>query len=115
MKYDVCVIGGGGHIGLPLSVAFAAAGQKVIIQDINAEVLKLIDAGQVPFKEDGAEEKLQKTIGKTLFTSTNPEVIRESSVVVVVIGTPVDEHLNPKYHVMKKFLTRRSPIFAMIS
>lgn len=95
-KYQVCVIGGAGHVGLPLSIAFAETGHNVVIQDINGEALKPINAGKMPFLDRGAEPALQRVIHKTLFVTTDIKVVEESEFVIVVIGTPVDEHLNPE-------------------
>lgn len=103
MKYDVCVIGGGGHAGLPLSIVFAREKKKVIIYDINKKALEKINKGEMPFIEEKAEEYLKKVIGKTLFTTDKPDAISEAKFIIVIIGTPVDEYLNPKFHDMKQF------------
>jgi UDP-N-acetyl-D-mannosaminuronic acid dehydrogenase len=103
MKLDLLVIGGGGHVGLPLAIVFANAGLKVGIYDINKKTLNDINKGKMPFKEEGAEELLKKVINKSLFTYDDPSVISSAKYVVVVIGTPVDEHLNPRFTMMKKF------------
>lgn len=103
MKYDVCVIGGAGHVGLPLSVALASKGQKVVVYDLNDKALAVIESGKMPFMEKDAEPVLQSVIRKTLSTTTNPDVIGEAKFVVVVIGTPVDEHLNPMFRTIKRF------------
>jgi UDP-N-acetyl-D-mannosaminuronic acid dehydrogenase len=103
MKLDLLVIGGGGHVGLPLALAFADSGLKVGIYDINNETLEKINRGVMPFKEEGAGSILKKVINKDLFTFDGPEVISNAKIIVVVIGTPVDEHLNPKFDLMKKF------------
>jgi UDP-N-acetyl-D-mannosaminuronic acid dehydrogenase len=95
--FDICVIGGGGHVGLPLAVAFAGQGLRVVIHDINRETLARIDAGEVPFLEEGCEPALRQVIGRTLFTSDHGECIRQAKYLVLVIGTPVDEHLNPRF------------------
>lgn len=100
--YDVCVIGGAGHVGLPLSIAFADAGQKVVIQDINEETLALIGTGKMPFLDRGAEPALQRVMGKTLSATTDPAVISASRFVIVVIGTPVDGHLNPELRLLNR-------------
>src|SRR3982751_5205623 len=42
---DVCVIGGGGHVGLPLAMTFADCGLKTVIYDINAETIDSIRRG----------------------------------------------------------------------
>jgi len=103
-KYDICVIGGGGHVGLPLAIAFADKGVKVSIYDINKDTIKIINKGKMPFLETGAEDILRKVLNKTLYAYDNPEVISQSKFLVITVGTPVDEHLNPDFNVMNKFL-----------
>jgi UDP-N-acetyl-D-mannosaminuronic acid dehydrogenase len=44
--YDICIIGGAGHVGLPLALVFASAGQRVIIYDLNTAVLAQIAAAR---------------------------------------------------------------------
>ena len=104
MKYDICITGGCGHVGLPLGIAFAASGLSVSIYDIDKDALETVGKGNMPFLEKGASELLKKSIGKTLFTSSDPRVISDSKFIIIVIGTPVDEHLNPKFTLMKSFL-----------
>jgi UDP-N-acetyl-D-mannosaminuronic acid dehydrogenase len=102
-KYDICIIGGAGHVGLPLSIAFAEKGKRVVILDINKAALDVINKGVMPFLEEGCEEKLKRVIGKNLQISSDNAVISQAKYVVVVVGTPVDEHLNPTFHNMKLF------------
>ena len=92
---DVVVIGGCGHVGLPLAIAFADRGLNVVVYDINEHAVARVNDGIVPFEEPGAAEVLQRTIGKNLVATTDPSVVSTAEAVVVVIGTPVDEHLNP--------------------
>jgi UDP-N-acetyl-D-mannosaminuronic acid dehydrogenase len=95
--YDVCIVGGCGHVGLPLGMALADRGQNVVLYDINEPVIAKVNEGVVPFKENGAEEVLGRVIkNKKLLATNDPKVVADSKTVVMVIGTPVDEHLNPK-------------------
>lgn len=103
MNSDVCVIGGAGHVGLPLSVAFAAKGKRVVIYDTNQEALATISAGKMPFMETSCEAMLQSTVQKTLFTSSDRQSISSAKFVVVIVGTPVDEHLNPMHEQLWRF------------
>lgn len=96
MLYDTVIVGGFGHVGLPLAISLANKGQKVCAFDINREVGSLIEQGKMPFIEYGAEEILQKVINRQLFLAYDPQVIRETNTVIVIIGTPVDQHLNPE-------------------
>ncbi len=106
---DVCVVGGCGHVGLPLSITFAQNGLKVGVYDINARSVATVNQGRMPFLEPRAEDALGEVIGSTLEVSTNPELITRSKFVVVIIGTPVDEHLNPTFHTMRRFFAGLIP------
>lgn len=102
-KYDVCVVGGCGRVGLPLAIAFAEKGLKVIVHDIDEEKLKKVAAGVMPFREKGCDELLKKVVNRYLFASNRPSVIGQARFVIITIGTPVEEHLNPRYNEMVKF------------
>jgi len=110
--YDICVIGGCGHVGLPLSIALAERGKKVIVYDINTESVNTVRQGNMPFHEKGAGEMLQKVLAdSTLKLSDSPNVISDSEIVIMIIGTPVDEHLNPKFQVMIDSVNQCIPHF----
>ena len=95
-KQKIAVLGGCGHVGLPLAVTFAAKECDVTIVDINEAAVARTNAGQVAFMERGTEELLRKYIGKNLRATTSPEGLRQADTVVCVVGTPIDEHLNPQ-------------------
>lgn len=96
-KYKTCIVGGCGHVGLPLAITLADAGLITAILDIDKKAIDRVNSGIVPFKENGAKEKLKKVLkNKKLFTSTNTSIVSESEYIVIIIGTPIDRHLNPK-------------------
>ena len=93
---DIVVIGGGGHVGLPLSIALADRGKKVVIYDVDAATVATVNAGVLPFLEPNAEEPLRRALAAgSLSATTDPAVVATAESLIVVIGTPVDEHLNP--------------------
>jgi UDP-N-acetyl-D-mannosaminuronic acid dehydrogenase len=93
---DVAIVGGCGRVGLPLGIAFAEVGLNVVLYDRDHAAVDQVRAGKMPFLETGADEALEAAIaaGK-LVAITDPTAVREAEHVVVVVGTPVDEHLNP--------------------
>jgi UDP-N-acetyl-D-mannosaminuronic acid dehydrogenase len=101
--FDVCIIGGLGHVGLPLGITLADTGKRVVLYDINQDALNLVSQGKMPFIEADAELMLKNVLNTTLFLSSEKSVISDSHFVIVVIGTPVDEHLNPRFTILKKF------------
>jgi UDP-N-acetyl-D-mannosaminuronic acid dehydrogenase len=93
---DVVVVGGCGHVGLPLAIAFADRGLRVGIYDVSEKAVATVNAGKLPFHEPGAAPVLEKVISEgQLRASLDPSIVATAEHVVVVIGTPVDEFLNP--------------------
>jgi UDP-N-acetyl-D-mannosaminuronic acid dehydrogenase len=76
-------------------MVLADHGMQVQLLDIDGAKVAGINQGKLPFRESGAEVLLPKLIGKSLQATTDPECLRSAEVVISVIGTPVDEHLNP--------------------
>jgi UDP-N-acetyl-D-mannosaminuronic acid dehydrogenase len=93
---DMVVVGGCGHVGLPLALSFADAGLEVGIFDIDTAAVARVSAGEMPFLENGAEDLLRRVLesGRLSF-SDQPAILRQAPVVILVVGTPIDEFLNP--------------------
>ncbi|MBU6147098.1 MAG: nucleotide sugar dehydrogenase [Actinomycetales bacterium] len=90
------IVGGCGHVGLPLGVALAGAGQRVFALDIDPAKVAKVNNAEVPFIEAGLPEALAAVRAAGTFEATlDPTTITAANTVIVVIGTPVDEHLNP--------------------
>ncbi|NLV55050.1 MAG: nucleotide sugar dehydrogenase [Acidimicrobiales bacterium] len=93
---EVAIVGGCGHVGLPLGLALADAGPRVVLYDLNEAAIDQVRAGKMPFVEHGAEEVLARVLASgTLTLSADASAVAGVEHVVVVIGTPVDQHLNP--------------------
>lgn len=96
MDQKVVVVGGGGHVGLPLALVLADSGYQVVSLDISQATVDLINSGRVPFMEEGADEILNRCLAEgSFFATTDHKSILSAEIVILVIGTPVDEHLNP--------------------
>lgn len=93
---DITIVGGAGHVGIPLVLAFAEAGLTVNVNDVNEAGLATLRSGKLPFIEHGAAPLLARALAdqKLLFTSL-PASVGGSGPVIITIGTPVDEFLNP--------------------
>ena len=96
-NYDVCVVGGAGHVGAPLAILLAETGLRVLIQDVNERTMAQLESGEMPFLEEGGEEALKRVLAaKMLGFSASPESIKDVPYIVITIGTPVDEFQNPE-------------------
>ena len=107
---DLVVVGGGGHVGLPLSLAFAQAGLRVGICDTSQQTLDTIAEGRMPFREVGAPELLvQMLAAGRLEMSTSPSMLRRTANVIVVIGTPIDEFMYPSMAIFDQVAAQMAP------
>lgn len=96
-QYDVCILGGLGHVGLPLGIVFASKGLRVCLYDIDSKKADVVKRGELPFIEYGAEPILKEVLAKgKLEISSDLISISKAKYIIIAIGTPVDEYLNPK-------------------
>ena len=96
-NFDVSIVGGFGHVGLPLGLMFASKNIKTLLIDINKEHYNKIQNGKMPFVEYESLNSLKKTLkNKKLQLSLNFEDVKRSKYIILTIGTPIDEYLNPK-------------------
>jgi UDP-N-acetyl-D-mannosaminuronic acid dehydrogenase len=104
---DVVIIGGCGRVGLPLGIALASRGQTVTLYDINEAAVSTVNEARMPFDEEGADALLAEVVGAgRLSATTDPASVSTAENLIVVVGTPVDEHLNPDLGVVPRALER---------
>ena len=100
---DVCVVGGAGHIGLPLALTFAGQGCRVVVCDVNEAALDTVRAGRMPFAERGAGTLLRRVLKEgRLSVTSDPASVASAATVIVTVGTPADELGKPMLAVFEK-------------
>jgi UDP-N-acetyl-D-mannosaminuronic acid dehydrogenase len=108
---DITVIGGAGHVGVPLVLALAEAGLRVNVNDLNKDGLEALKAGRLPFIEHGAEPVLATALANQRLVFTHsPNLISNGGPVVITIGTPIDEFLNPIRKVVQSCIDSVLPV-----
>ncbi len=96
MPISVAIVGGCGHVGLPLGVALANSGNSVTLIDINNKNIELVNAGIFPFFEKNGDEILVKQVeSKRLFATSDISCIGHQDIIIITLGTPVDEFQSP--------------------
>lgn len=89
---DVVVIGGCGRVGLPLAITMADSGLRVAVLDVNQDALATVTRGRMPFSEPGAGPVLERVVADgSLAATSDAAVIATAQVVVIAVGTPVDD------------------------
>ena len=110
---DICVVGGAGRVGLPLSVVFASKKRRVLIYDLNQQSLDIIRSGRMPFREQDADPLLREALSQGLLSFTSrADDVAGAQAVVITIGTPVDEFLTPSLRVMTRCLDDLLPFLS---
>ena len=100
---DITVVGGAGHVGIPLVLALAEAGLRVNVNDLNPASLDTLKSGRLPFIEHGAQSVLAKALaGNRLVFTDASDRISTGGPVIITIGTPIDEFLNPVRRVVQE-------------
>lgn len=111
-KDEISIIGGAGHIGFPLGLAFASKRKTVNLIDLNKKNLSLIKTGKPPFYEIGAKKLLLKCLRlNKLKFSSELSSIKKSKFVIICIGTPINRELKP---LTKDFLIFFKSLFKFI-
>jgi UDP-N-acetyl-D-mannosaminuronic acid dehydrogenase len=107
---DVCLVGGAGRVGVPLALVLADSGVNTLILDINTKALETIAKGVMPFLEQGGEALLKKVheTGR-LAVSSEAKNVSRAAIIVLTIGTPVDEFHNPNLSLLIRCLDELMP------
>ena len=104
------IVGGCGHVGLPLALSLADCGYRVGIDDIDATKVAFVKAGNVPFLETGADALLKRLLPTgRLEIASDPSLVESTETVILVIGTPIDEFMNPSVRIFDKVLDDLMP------
>jgi len=106
----IVIVGGCGHVGLPLGLVLAEHGMQVKLLDIDSKKVEQINAGEMPFMEEGGEALLRRVALRTLHATLDDDCLRDAEVVLTVVGTPVDKYLSPNvnevYHSVGEVIGR---------
>ena len=95
-RASVAVIGLG-RVGLPLALVLAEKGYRVYGVGRNEAKITEINKGKMPFMEKGAGKILKKYAGNGFTATTDYAVIKACRYIILTLGTPIDENMNPVF------------------
>ena len=92
----VVIVGGCGHVGLPLGLILSDSGFNVTLLDKDSKKVDLVSNGKMPFIEPGCQELLAKHRKTELLSATTEnEILTTADFVVIVIGTALNSDFQP--------------------
>ena len=100
----ICIVGGAGHVGVPLGLALSSKGYNVVLIDKDKKNVKKINQSKMPFIEEGCNKLIKKMIfKKKIFATTNLREVKKCKYIIVCICTPINNQFNPDLKNFIKF------------
>ena len=94
MSHGVAIIGAG-YVGLPLAIAFAEAGERVVCVDIDAARVAAIGRGESHI-EDVPSEAVSRHVGDGSLTATADYAgVSDCGAILICVPTPLSENREP--------------------
>ena len=110
----VCVVGIG-RIGLPTALSFAKSGLPTVGVDINENLVRTINSGVFPLKDEpGYEEIFNDVIKNKMFSVTTKieDAVPNSDLVLLSLPTPMDENNVPDYSALRSAASELSNVLS---
>lgn len=108
-RHKNVVIVGVGRVGLPLALTIATKNYFVYGIDRDENKVAGINKGVMPFIERGARALLKKTVNKNFVATTDYSVIKDCGIIIITLGTPIDENMNPIFTQIETALVMMKP------
>jgi len=107
--YDVAVIGAG-YVGVPLAATFGEAGQRVLLIDVQTDVVDALNRGESHI-EDVSNERLEKLVkGGSIVASTDYELVRQARAVLIALPTPLSRQREPDLSYIERAAASLAPV-----
>jgi nucleotide sugar dehydrogenase len=99
-EFDVAIVGLG-YVGLPTSLAYHAAGSRVLALDVSERRIGVIRSHTADLLDDD-QARLDVALEDAGYLLTSdPDALRRAAAVIVCVPTPVDEHLIPDLSILR--------------
>ncbi|HKC78460.1 MAG TPA: nucleotide sugar dehydrogenase [Nitrosopumilaceae archaeon] len=109
MSKETVVVIGIGRVGLPLALVLADEGLLTYGIGRSKEKISSLEKGIMPFMERGAKTLLKKHVRKNFIPTTEYDVVQKADYIILTLGTPIDENMNPVYDQIDLALKSASP------
>jgi len=93
-SYDVAVIGAG-YVGVPLAATFASAGRRVLLVDIQPDVVKSLNEGRSHIEDVPSETLAELTGSGRIVATTDYGQVRHAAAILIALPTPLSRQREP--------------------
>ncbi len=107
--YDVAVIGAG-YVGLPLAVTFAEAGGRVLVIDVQPQIVEALNGGTSHI-EDVTSDRLAALVDQGLVVaSVDYEQVKHAHAVLIALPTPLSRQREPDLSYIERAAQSLAPV-----
>jgi UDP-N-acetyl-D-glucosamine dehydrogenase len=107
--YDVAVIGAG-YVGVPLAATFGEAGQRVLLVDVQPQVVEALNRGKSHI-EDVSDERLARLVqAGNVVATTDYEVVKQAHAVLIALPTPLSRQREPDLSFIESAARSLAPV-----
>ena len=108
MTWDVAVIGAG-YVGVPLAYTFADAGKRVLLVDVQPDLIDALNRGESHI-EDVPSEKLKPLTDSGAITATaDYEQLGKARAVLIALATPLSKQREPDLSIIRSAARTLAP------
>ncbi len=108
MSEDIAIVGAG-YVGMPLARVFADAGRKVVLVDVNQEVVDRINRGESHIGDvPSAALKTLVDAGRVSAT-TDYDALRDVDAILIALPTPLSAHREPDLTIVESAAAEIAP------
>ncbi|HXT84031.1 MAG TPA: nucleotide sugar dehydrogenase, partial [Verrucomicrobiae bacterium] len=109
MNKGIITVIGIGRVGLPFALVIAQEGYKVFGIGRDESKIESLKKGKMPFIEEGGD-LLKEYVNKSFFPTLTYDSIKKSDAIILTLGTPIDENMNPVLNQINSVIKNLIPL-----
>jgi UDP-N-acetyl-D-glucosamine dehydrogenase len=100
MAADVAIVGAG-YVGMPLARVFADAGKKVVLVDVNQEVVDGVNRGESHIGDVDSDVLKALVDSGQVSATSDYDVLTEVDAILIALPTPLSTHREPDLSIVE--------------
>jgi UDP-N-acetyl-D-glucosamine dehydrogenase len=107
--YDVAVIGAG-YVGVPLAATFAEAGQRVLLLDVQPDVVAALNRGESHIEDVASDRLLPLTDSGHIVATSDYELVKQAHAILIALPTPLSKQREPDLSYIERAAASLAPV-----
>jgi UDP-N-acetyl-D-glucosamine dehydrogenase len=108
-NYDVAVIGAG-YVGVPLAATFAEAGRRVLLIDVQPDIVEALNRGESHIEDVSSERLKALTDPGLVVATTDYEQVKLARAVLIALPTPLSKQREPDLSYIERAARSLAPV-----